>query len=101
MESFEAIVRELLARIRVHQLPRRIPPVEEVLPERRSARGLYSTPETAWGTTSRRSTSDTTRRPRPRLQGSRRREESRLPRASAVPTPRGLLTCHPRGGEGS
>jgi hypothetical protein len=101
MESFDAIVRELLARIRIHQLPRRVPEVEEVLPHRSSTRDLYSAPETSWGTAPRRREGDDSARPsHPRHRGSRRREGSHLPRASAVPTPRGLLACHPWGDGG-
>lgn len=106
MESFEAIVRILLARIRVHQIPRKVPSVEEVLPTEKSGRRLYRTPVTAWGIpagssvpASRFPQLDPARQPaEPRVEKSqrRRREERRLPEVHEVPTPRGLLACHPQ-----
>lgn len=110
MESFEAVVRTILARIRAHQIPRKVPAIDEVVTPKESGRQLYGTPVTAWGVAagsgvplSRFPHLDPARQPaEPRTEGSRRRPRSplRLPEVRELPTPRGLLACHPRRSSG-
>ena len=103
MESMEAIVRLILARIRVHQIPRHVPTVDELrLTPRKSDRSLYRVTSTAWGLTAREGLHRTrggSEEASPCQSGASHSgvalgtRKPRLPRAHPWPAPRGLLSC--------
>ena len=97
MESFEAVIRHLLARIQALQIPRKVPSVEELRTDK-SGRRLYRTTATAWGVVPADAPAGESQGAvEPRSKSDRRgpQAERRFPQVRGVPTPRGLLACHP------
>lgn len=106
MESYDAVIRALLARIRSLPAPRAPRPAVDPTPQ--SPRGLYRVEPTDWGAGRSRGehevgSEDASRRLMAQsttawLENRRAAEGSgglRLPQVGAVPPPRGLLACNP------